>query len=189
MCTHTLFSLAPFPLWNFQNLNALPPIQESEFLTRGKGNFKWRGYHGERKRDRTIFKNNYRLSKVPLKLRQRRPSPSPFYHLPHQNLCLLTRNQRGLFWRVPGAGHCCGASGFALVFAHLLWMPRSCWRKPFPCYAFAHRGSERPGEFPLVDAAAALWVTHSTCGQRRVREMNCLEPTHSASCSPADDGL
>lgn len=46
-----------------------------------------------------------------------------------------------------------------------------------------------PGEFPLANAAAAFWVTHRTCGQGSAREMSCLEQTHSASCSPADDGL
>ena len=51
------------------------------------------------------------------------------------------------------------------------------------------RGRERPGGISTVDAAAAFWVTHSTCGQGRAREMSCLEPTHSASRSPADDGL
>lgn len=45
------------------------------------------------------------------------------------------------------------------------------------------------GEFPLLIAVAAFWATHRTCGQGRAQEMSCLEPTHSASCSLANDGL
>lgn len=38
-------------------------------------------------------------------------------------------------------------------------------------------------------AAGAFWVTHGKCGQGRAQKMSCLEPTHSATCSAADDSL
>lgn len=60
---------------------------------------------------------------------------------------------------------------------------------PLPCLSPQAEAVSGLGEFPLVAAAAAFWVTHSTCGQGRARKMSCLEPNHSASCSLAADRL
>lgn len=43
-------------------------------------------------------------------------------------------------------------------------------------------------EFPLWMLPLFLGNT-CMCGQGRAREVNCLEPAHSASCSSADDEL
>lgn len=56
---------------------------------------------------------------------------------------------------------------------------------PFPIT----RGSEWPWGISTGGCSCCFLGNHSMCGQGRAQKMSCLEPTHSASCSLADDRL
>lgn len=140
-------------------------------------------------RDRTIFQN-YRLSRIPLKLRKLSCPPSSLCHFPIRISACVQGQQREAYFDI------CEEQ------AHSLWSLRACpgvcrpprtprsWgRTLFPWLAFAHNQGQRVawGNFHC-GCSCCLLGNASTCGQGSTREMSCLEPTHSASCSPADEG-
>lgn len=174
--------LTLFPPLNFQNLNVLLTYLRVRVSDQGQRELQkmWLP-EKENLEELQVIQNPTEIKKM---------SPSQILSTTSQTLCLLTSTaERGLFWYLRGAGSLCGALGLHWYLqtsaGHLgvgEGSPAPGMRLPKP------EALSGLGEFPLWMLLLFLGNT-CMCGQGRAREVNCLEPAHSASCSSADDEL
>lgn len=156
-----LFSLNPFASVKLSEPECFTHLVDSqEFLTRGKGNFKWGGYQG-RGRDRTnsvqelqVIQNSTETKKTESFRKCLLPSPAseslPAYKDHRARLVSMSARSRvaavepqGLHWYLGAcAGHLGSGEGSHSVGA------------PLPIT----RGSEWSGGISTGGAAAAFWV-------------------------------
>lgn len=154
-----------------------PLIWESEFQTRGKGNFRRCDY--QRKR---ILKN-YSSSKILLKLRKW-VLPKSFLPPPKLCACLQALQKEACSDICEEQGHSADPLGLHGICRPLLDTYESGGKAlPLVCLCpnQRHWGNFHCGCY------CCFWVTHLCVGREEL--MHCLEPAHSASCSSADDEL
>lgn len=157
-------------LWHFQNRDALPPYSRGRISDRGQKELQmmWLPW-GER--DRTIFQN-YRLSRILLKLRKSSRPPSPLCHFPIRiSACVQGQQREAYFDMCEEQAHSVEPQGLPW---HLQTSPgllgagegSRCPGLPLPIT----RGREWPGGISTVDAAAAFWVAQVRVGREALEK-------------------